>query len=366
MKKVYNFSTAPTALPEQVVEKIKSSFDNYKKSGMAVAELPSTSREYKEIFTHTENLLRELMNIPQNYKVIFMQGNSAAQHSAIPLNLLSDHKCADYVVTGQVSKNASIEAKKYGDIAIAASSAGAMPTFSTVPEMKRSDFRPDADYVYISYNNTIYGTKFTYVPDTGNIPLVADMSSVLLTEPIELSKFGLIYANAECGFGVPGLTVVILREDLLSNARASTPSILNLKKNDSDYILRNTASVFSVYVAMLVFEWIKSLGGVEGMKSRNYKKASLIYDYLDTQTYYTAPVDKKCRSTANVVFVTGDAALDKKFIKEAKAEGLINLAGHSSLGGMNAAISNAMPYEALEKLVAFMKKFAQTNLKLDN
>lgn len=366
MKKIYNFSTAPTMLPEEVVEKIKSEFDNYKGSGMSVAELPSSSREYKDIFSSAENLLRELMNIPQNYKILFMQGNSATQHSAVPLNLLSDHKCADYIVSGQVSKNAAIEAKKYGDIAIAASSAGAMPTFSTVPETKRSDFRPDADYVYICYNNTIYGTKFPYVPDTGNIPLVADMSSCLLSEPIELSKFALIYANAECGIGVSGLTIAIFRDDLLASARVDTPMILNYKKTDNDYVLRNTATVFSVYVAKLVFEWIKSLGGVAEMKSRNDKKASLIYDYLDTQTYYTAPVDKKCRSTTNVVFVTGDAALDKKFSKEAKAEGLVNLNGHSSVGGMCVALCNAMPYEAVSKLVDFMKKFSQTNIKLEN
>ena len=305
------------------------------------------------------------MGIPQNYKVFFLSGGSDMQYSAIPMNLLSDHKCADYIISGRLSKNASLEAKKYGDIAIAASSAGATPAYSTVPETKRKHFRPDADYVHICFNNIVYGTKFHYVPDTGNIPLVADMSSFLLSEPVEVSKFALIYANAECGIGVSGLTVLIVRDDLTGGALKDSPMHLNYKflgDGDGDLAI---APIWSVYVAKMVFEWIQSLGGLMEMKRRNERKASVMYDYLDSQTYYTAPVDKKCRSMMNVVFVTGDAALDKKFALEAREFGLENLGGNSSVGGMCASIYNAMPMEGVEKLVVFMKKFAQENPKLE-
>jgi phosphoserine aminotransferase len=352
-------------LPDEVIEKIKDSLYNYSGAGMSVMEINRTSPEYREIVSGAETLLRELMSIPQNYRILFMQGGSETQYSAIPLNLLSEHKCADYVISGQISKRAALEAKKYGDIAIAASSAGAMPTYSTVPDTKRSDFRPDADYVYICFNNTLYGTKYYYIPDTGNIPLVADMSSFLLSEPIDVSKFALIYANAECGIGISGLTIVIVRDDIVSAEKRDMPITINYKAVDeSDYTL-NTASAWSIYVAKLVFEWIKSLGGVEEIKRRNERKASLVYDYLDSQTYYTAPVDKKCRSMMNLVFVTGDASLDKKFAKQAKRAGLLNLGGHESVGGMCASIYNAMPPEGVEKLVEFMKKFAQQNPKLE-
>ena len=270
-----------------------------------------------------------------------------------------------YRFSGQFSKKAAIEAKKYGDIAIAASSGGAIPTFSTVPETKRSDFRPDADYVHICYNNTIYGTKFPYIPDTGNIPLVADMSSCILSEPIDVTKFGLIYAGAQKNVAPAGVTIVIVREDLIGNARPDTPSMLDYKlmaENDSMY---NTPPCWSIYIAKLVFDWILSIGGLEEMKRRNERKASVLYDYLDSQSYYTAPVDKKCRSMMNVVFVTGDAELDKKFVKEAKEAGFVNLGGHRSVGGMRASIYNAMPTEGVEGLVEFMKRFAMNNPKIN-
>ena len=352
-------------LPSEIIESLNDAVSNYKGTGMSVMEISRDSREYNEIFCSAEALLRELMDIPEGYKVLFMSGASDLQYSAIPLNLLSDHKCADYIISGRLSKNASLEAKKYGDIAIAASSAGATPSFSTVPETKRSHFRPDADYVHICFNNIVYGTKFHYIPDTGNIPLVADMSSFLLSEPIEVSKFALIYANAECGIGASGLTVLIVRDDLTTGALADSPMHLNYKYAGESEGEFNRAPVWSVYVAKLVFEWIRSLGGLEEMKRRNERKASVIYDYLDSQTYYTAPVDKKCRSMMNVVFVTGDDSLDKRFAEEAKKEGLLNLGGHSSTGGMRASIYNAMPMEGVEKLVKFMKKFAQENPKLD-
>ena len=365
MERVYNFSAGPSMLPLEVLERAKEDLICYGNSGMSVMEMSHRTPEFEEILHSAEDGLRKLMNIPSNYKILFLQGGASTQFAAVPLNLLSEHKCADYVISGQFSKKASIEAKKYGDIAIAASSAGAMPAFSVVPDLKRSDFRPDADYVHICYNNTIYGTKFPQAPDTGSIPLVADMSSCILSEPVDVSKFALIYAGAQKNVAPAGVTIVIVRDDLIGNARPDTPAMLDYKlmaDNDSMY---NTPPCWCIYMAKLVFDWLLSIGGLEEMKRRNEKKASLIYDYLDSQTYYTAPVDKKCRSMMNVVFVTGDAELDKKFAKEAAEAGLKNLKGHRSVGGMRASIYNAMPYEGVEKLVAFMKKFAAENPKLD-
>ena len=287
MDRIYNFSSEQSTLPGEVVELIKKEFESYAVASTPILELDKKSKEYAEIVASAEATLRELLNIPQSYRVLFIEGSSDFQHSAIPLNLLSEHKCADYIVSGQHSKAASLEAKKYGDIAIAASSAGAMPAFSTVPETKRSDFRPDADYVYVCFNNMVYGTKFHYVPDTGNIPLVADMSSFILSEPIDVSKFALIYANAECSIGVGGLTILILREDLVSGAKREMPRALNYKLIGEGGSVRSTAPAISIYIAKLVFEWIKSIGGLEEMKRRNERKASRLYDYLDGQLYYT-------------------------------------------------------------------------------
>ena len=366
MSRVFNFSAGPSMLPLPVLEKARDELVCYGDSGMSVMEMSHRSSDYDAIIKAAEANLRKLMNIPDNYKVLFLQGGASTQFASVPLNLLSEHKCADYIVSGQFSKKAAMEAKKYGDIAIAASSAGATPTFSTVPETKRADFRPDADYVHICFNNTIYGTKFHYIPDTGNIPLVADMSSCILSEPVDVSKFGLIYAGAQKNVAPAGLTIVIVREDLIGSARVDTPAMLDYKlmaDNDSMY---NTPPCWPIYIAKLVFDWILSIGGLEEMKRRNEKKASVLYDYLDSQSYYTATVDKKCRSMMNVVFVTGDAELDKKFAKEAAAAGLKNLKGHRSVGGMRASIYNAMPYEGVEALVAFMKKFAEENPKIGN
>ncbi len=363
MERVFNFSAGPSMLPEEVLKKAQEELLCYGESGMSVMEMSHRSADFEPIIAAAEESLRKVMNIPSNYKVLFLQGGASTQFAAVPLNFLSNHKCADYIVSGQFSKKAAAEAKKYGDIAIAASSAGANPTFSTIPETTRSDFRPDADYVHICYNNTIYGTRFHYIPDTGNIPLIADMSSCILSEPFDVSKFAMIYAGAQKNVAPAGLTIVIVREDLLGNARPDTPAMLDYKlmaDNDSMY---NTPPCWCIYMAKLVFDWILSIGGLEEMKRRNERKASLLYDYLDSQNYYTAPVDKKCRSMMNVVFVTGDAELDKKFAAEAAAAGLKNLKGHRSVGGMRASIYNAMPYEGVEKLVAFMKKFALENPK---
>ncbi len=364
MQRVYNFSAGPSMLPLEVLEKAQSELLCYGESGMSVMEMSHRTKDFEEIISSAEASLRKLMNIPSNYKVLFLQGGASTQFAAVPLNLLSEHKCADYIVSGQFSDKAMKEAKKYGDIAVAASSAGANPSFSTIPKTERSDFRPDADYVHICFNNTIYGTKFNYIPDTGNIPLVADISSCILSEPIDVTKFGLLYAGAQKNVAPAGLTIVIVREDLIGNARPDTPVMLNYKTLADNSSLYNTPPCFCIYMAKLVFDWLLSIGGLEEMKRRNERKASLIYDYLDSQTYYTAPVDKNCRSMMNVVFVTGDGELDKKFIAEASKEGLKSLGGHRSIGGMRASIYNAMPYEGVEKLVAFMKKFALENPKL--
>ena len=364
MDRVYSFSPGPAMLPTPVLEKARAEMLCYGDSGVSVMEMNNNSPYFLEIMRDAEEALRKLMNVPANYKILFLQGGATTQFAAIPLNLLSSHKCADYIVSGQFSKQAYSEAKKYGDMVIAASSGAASPTFSTVPITKRSDFRPDADYVHICFNNTVYGTKFHYIPDTGNIPLVVDMSSCICSEPIEVSKFGLIYASAQKNIGPAGLTVVIVRNDLIGSAREDTPAMLNYKLLAENGSMYNTPPCYSIYMAKLVFEWILSIGGLEEMKRRNERKASLLYDYLDSQSYYTAPVDKKCRSMMNVVFYTGDGELDKKFVQEAAAVGLLNLEGHKSIGGIRASIYNAMPYEGVEKLVAFMKEFARNNIKI--
>ena len=360
MERVYNFSAGPSMLPLQVLETAASEMLNYKGSGMSVMEMSHRSPVYDEIIKEAEALLRKLMNIPDNYKVLFLQGGASTQFAAVPLNLMKTGK-ADYIVSGQFSGKAQKEALKYGEAKIVASSKEA--NFSYVPKTDRSSFSPDADYVHVCFNNTIYGTKFPYIPDTGDIPLVADMSSCIISEPVDVSKFGVIYAGAQKNMAPAGLTLVIIREDLMGNARENTPSMLDYKlmaDNDSMY---NTPPCYCIYVAKLVYEWILGLGGLEKMKEMNEKKANLLYDYLDSQDYYNAPVEKESRSMMNVTFVTGDADLDKKFAKEAEAQGLKNLKGHRSVGGMRASIYNAMPYEGVEKLVEFMKDFAKNNPK---
>ena len=348
-------------LPVPVLEEAARDMLNYKGSGMSVMEMSHRSKVYDEIIKDAEAALRKLMNIPDNYKVLFLQGGASTQFAAVPLNLLSPDGKADYIVSGQFSKKAYEEAKKYGDVQIAASSA--LDNFSRIPAFSVSDLRPDADYVHICYNNTIFGTKFPEIPDTGSIPLVADMSSCIISEPVDVSRFGVIYAGAQKNMAPAGLTIVIVREDLLGKARPETPTMLNwqtMAENDSMY---NTPPCYCIYVAKLVYEWILGMGGLEEMKRRNERKASLLYDYLDSQSYYTAPVEAGSRSMMNVTFVTGDKELDAKFASDAAKAGLVNLKGHRSVGGMRASIYNAMPYEGVEALVAFMKKFAEENPK---
>ena len=361
MERVYNFSAGPSMLPETVLKKASEEMLCYENSGMSVMEMSHRSPVYEKIITDAESLLRQVMNVPDNYKVLFLQGGASTQFASVPLNLLRKSKKADYILSGQFSTKAYKEAQKYGDIAVAGSSKDA--NFSFVPKTDKNSFRADADYVHICFNNTIYGTKFPYIPDTGDIPLVADMSSCILSEPIDVSRFGVIYAGAQKNMSAAGLTVVIIREDLLGFAREDTPTMLDYKVMADNGSMYNTPPTYCIYIAKLVYEWILSLGGLEKMKALNEKKAKLLYDYLDSQDYYTAPVEKESRSMMNVTFVTGDADLDKKFASQASDAGLKNLKGHRSVGGMRASIYNAMPYEGVEKLVAFMKEFAQNNPK---
>lgn len=347
-------------LPLAVLEKARDELVCYGDSGMSVMEMSHRSSDYDAIIKAAEQNLRRLMNIPDNYKVLFLQGGASTQFAAVPLNLMNRNHKADYIVSGQFSGKAFKEAQKYGDAVCAATSAA--DNFTYVPATTRESFRPDADYVHICFNNTIYGTKFNYIPDTGDIPLVADMSSCILSEPVDVTKFGLIYAGAQKNMAPAGLTVVIVREDLIGNARPDTPAMLDYKlmaDNDSMY---NTPPCYSIYMAGLVYEWLlNDVGGLENMKAYNEKKCAVLYDYLDAQDYYIAPVKKECRSMMNVTFVTGDAELDKKFASEAAKEGLKSLKGHRSVGGMRASIYNAMPIEGVEKLCDFIKKFDKEN-----
>ena len=361
MNRVFNFSAGPSMLPLPVLEKAASELVCYGESGMSVMEMSHRSPDYEAIIKKAEADLRKIMQIPDNYKVLFMQGGASTQFACVPMNLIKKTGKADYIVSGQFSGKAFKEAQKYGDVVCVATTKE--DNFDHVPVVTKDMIRPDASYVHMCFNNTIYGTKFDYIPDTGDIPLVADMSSCIISEPVDISKFGVIYAGAQKNMAPAGVTLVIVREDLLGDVLDYTPDMLNwqlMAENDSMY---NTPPCYAIYVAGLVYEWIESIGGLEKMKEMNEKKANLLYDYLDSQDYYLAPVKKNSRSMMNVTFVTGDADLDKKFASEAGKAGLKNLKGHRSVGGMRASIYNAMPYEGVEKLVEFMKEFAKNNPK---
>ena len=357
--RVYNFSAGPSMLPLEVLEKVQKDLLNYEGSGQSVMEMSHRSKEYQKIIDDAEANLRELMNIPDNYKVMFLQGGGTLQFAMVPLNLLRNSKKADYVVTGTWAKKAYKEACKYGDIRVIASSED--DKFTWVPKIKKEDIREDADYVYITTNNTIYGTKYNYVPETGDIPLVADMSSNIMSEEVDVSKFGMIWAGAQKNVGPAGVSIVIVREDLIGFADEKVPTYLDYKIHAENGSMYNTPPCFSIYVAGEVFKYLKSIGGVKEMERRNVAKAKLLYDYIDSSKLFSCPVAKEDRSLMNVVFVTGDADLDKKFIAAAKEKGMINLAGHRSIGGMRASIYNAMPEEGVRALVDFMKAFEEEN-----
>ncbi len=361
MNRVFNFSAGPSMLPLPVLEKAASELVCYGESGMSVMEMSHRSPDYEAIIEKAEADLRKLMQIPDNYKVLFMQGGASTQFACVPMNLIKKTGKADYIVSGQFSGKAFKEAQKYGDVVCVATTKE--DNFDHVPVVTKDMIRPDASYVHMCFNNTIYGTKFDYIPDTGDIPLVADMSSCIISEPVDVSKFGVIYAGAQKNMAPAGVTLVIVREDLLGDVLDYTPDMLNWQLMADNGSMYNTPPCYAIYVAGLVYEWIESIGGLEKMKEMNEKKANLLYDYLDSQDYYIAPVKKNSRSMMNVTFVTGDADLDKKFASEAAKAGLKNLKGHRSVGGMRASIYNAMPYAGVEKLVEFMKEFAKNNPK---
>lgn len=359
MARVFNFSAGPSMLPESVLNRAAAEMLDYKGSGQSVMEMSHRSKVYEEIIFGAEKLFRELLNVPDNYKILFYQGGASLQFAGIPMNLLSGSGKADYVLTGQFATKAYEEAKKYGDIKAVASSKD--KTFSYIPELDKSDFTPDADYFYICMNNTIFGTRWNELPDTGDVPLVADVSSCFLSEPMDVSKFGLIYGGAQKNVAPAGLTVVIVRDDLIGKAKAFTPTVMDYKvmaDNDSMY---NTPPCYSIYMCKLMLEWIKNLGGLEAIQLRNQKKAQILYDYLDSGSMFSNPVVPKDRSMMNVTFVAPTDELNDKFVKAATAAGFVNLKGHRSVGGMRASIYNAMPIEGVEKLVEFMKEFEANN-----
>ncbi len=360
MARVYNFSAGPSMLPESVLAKAAAEMMDYQGSGQSVMEMSHRSKVYQGIFDETEALLREVMEIPDNYKVLFLQGGASTQFAMIPMNLMTGSGKADYVVTGQFAKKAYKEAKLFGEVNLVASSED--KTFSYIPKLDPATFTPDADYFYICMNNTIFGTVYHDLPETGDVPLVADASSCILSRPIDVSKFGILYAGAQKNMAPAGVTVVIIREDLIGKPMDKTPTMLDYAAHAEAGSMYNTPPCYSIYMMKLVLEWIKNeVGGLDKMLERNEKKAALLYDYLDTSKLFKSPVAKEDRSLMNVPFVTGDADLDAKFVKEAAAAGFVNIKGHRSVGGMRASIYNAMPIEGVEKLVAFMKKFEEEN-----
>ena len=360
MSRVYNFSAGPSMLPESVLKRAADEMLDYNGSGQSVMEMSHRSKVYDAIIKEAEALLREVMNIPENYKVLFLQGGASSQFAMIPLNLMNKNRKADYVITGQWAKKAYKEGSRYGEAHVVASSED--KTFSYIPKLNKADFTPDADYFHICMNNTIYGTVYHELPDTGDVPLVADVSSCILSRPIDVSRFGVLYAGAQKNMAPAGLTVVIIREDLIGNAQEITPTMFNYKTHADNDSMFNTPPCYTIYIMKLVLEWLKNeIGGLDKMYELNLKKAQLIYDFLDSSEMFRGTVVPEDRSLMNIPFVTGDDELDAKFVKAAAENGFVNLKGHRSVGGMRASVYNAMPLEGVEKLVAFMKKFEEEN-----
>ena len=357
--RIYNFSAGPSMLPLEVLEECAKDMFNYHGSGMSVMEMSHRSKVFMEIAADAEKLLREVMDIPDNYSVLFMQGGATLQFAAIPFNLRRNGK-ADYIRTGNFATIASKEAARYIDVNIAASTEDCK--FDHIPTQAELNLSKDADYVHICFNNTIYGTKYSYVPETGNVPLVADVSSCILSEPIDVSKFGMLYGGVQKNIAPAGMAVVIIRKDLLGSPAANTPKMLDYTLMDETESMLNTPNCWSIYVTKLVLDYIKSVGGVKTMQEKNIKKAKLLYDFLDNSKLFFNPVREDSRSMMNVVFRTRNDELDAKFVKEAAALGMSNLKGHKVLGGMRASIYNNMPYEGVETLVEFMKKFEKENI----
>ena len=360
MARVYNFSAGPSMLPEEVLKTAAAEMMEYGESGQSVMEMSHRSKEYQAIFDETEANLREIMNIPDNYEVLFLQGGASTQFAMVPLNLMTKNGKADYIITGQWANKAYKEAARYGAAREVASSKD--KTFSYIPKTTAADFDPEADYVHICMNNTIYGTKYHTLPDTGDVPLVADISSCILSEPIDVTKFGMLYAGAQKNVAPAGVTIVIIRKDLIGNAMDITPTMLNYATHSENGSMFNTPPCYAIYIAGLTFKWIKKVGGLEKMKEINEKKAKILYDFLDNSKLFKGTVVPEDRSLMNVPFITGNEELDAKFVAEAKKAGFVNIKGHRSVGGMRASIYNAMPIEGVQKLVDFMVKFEKENI----
>ncbi|MFR6537654.1 MAG: 3-phosphoserine/phosphohydroxythreonine transaminase [Lachnospiraceae bacterium] len=359
MSRVYNFSAGPAVLPEEVLREAADEMMDCRGCGMSVMEMSHRSKVFDQIIKEAEADLRDLMQIPDNYKVLFLQGGASQQFAAIPMNLMKNRK-AGYIVTGQWAKKAFVEAKMYGEAVELASSAD--ETFSYIPDCSDLAIPEDLDYVYICENNTIYGTKYKTLPNTKGHTLVADVSSCFLSEPVDVSKYGVIYGGVQKNIGPAGVVIVIIREDLISDdVLPGTPTMLKYKTQADADSLYNTPPCYGIYICGKVFKWLKKMGGLSVMKERNEEKAKILYDFLDESKLFKGTVRKEDRSLMNVPFVTGNADLDAKFVAEAKAAGLENLKGHRSVGGMRASIYNAMPKEGVEALVAFMKKFEEEN-----
>ena len=359
MSRVYNFSAGPAVLPEEVLKEAAEEMLDYNGSGMSVMEMSHRSKVFDEIIQTAEADLRDLLKIPDNYKVLFLQGGASQQFAMIPMNLMKN-RVADYIVTGQWAKKAWQEAQKYGTANKIASSED--KTFSYIPDCSDLPISPDADYVYICENNTIYGTKYKTLPNTKGKILVSDVSSCFLSEPMDIEKYGIVYGGVQKNVGPAGLVIAIIREDLITeDVLPGTPTMLTYKTHADANSLYNTPNCYGIYICGKVFKWLKKQGGLEAMKERNEKKAKVLYDYLDSSKLFKGTVEPASRSLMNVPFVTGDKELDAKFVKEAEAAGLVNLKGHRTVGGMRASIYNAMPIEAVEALVEFMKKFEKEN-----
>lgn len=360
MGRVYNFSAGPAVLPEEVLQEAAAEMMDYRGTGMSVMEMSHRSKAYQAIIDEAEQDLRDLMNIPDNYKVLFLQGGASTMFAMVPMNLMKN-KVADYIITGQWAKKAYQEASKFGKANAVASSAD--KTFSYIPDCSDLPISEDADYVYICENNTIYGTKYKKLPDTKGKTLVADVSSCFLSEPVDVSKYGLIYGGVQKNIGPAGVVIAIIREDLIpEEPLPGTPTMLAFKTHADAGSMYNTPPCYGIYICGKVFKWLKAQGGLEAMKKRNEEKAAVLYDFLDSSKLFKGTVVKEDRSLMNVPFVTGDEAMDAKFVKEAAEAGFVNLKGHRTVGGMRASIYNAMPKEGVEKLVAFMKKFEEENL----
>ena len=359
MSRVYNFSAGPAVLPEEVLKEAAEEMLDYKGTGMSVMEMSHRSKAFEEIINEAEQDLRDLMGIPDNYKVLFLQGGASQQFAMIPMNFMK-HGVADYIVTGQWAKKAFQEASKYGQANKIASSED--KTFSYIPDCSDLPISEDADYVYICENNTIYGTKYKELPNTKGKPLIADVSSCFLSEPVDVTKYAMIYGGVQKNIGPAGVVIAIIREDMITeDVYPGTPTMLQYKTHADAKSLYNTPPAYGIYICGKVFKWLKKMGGLEEMQKRNEKKAKLLYDFLDQSKLFKGTVVEKDRSLMNVPFVTGDKDLDAKFVKESKEAGLENLKGHRTVGGMRASIYNAMPYEGVEALVAFMKKFEEEN-----